>query len=218
MLVRDIMTKDVITVTPDTHLIEVKRLVEENKLKRIPVVDSKGRLLGVVTDGMVTSISSQYAGAKNWYDYAYNVGAMFRTPVKEVMNKAVVTVKPNATVEEALALAQMKRVGSLIVVDDNSKVVGIVTTNDFFYRIVNPVLGIGLPGYRLWVEDGGEGKALEEIISTINKLCAKIVTLHIIVPPDHEKKDLVIHVDCEKPEELIEALRKKGYEADIRRR
>jgi hypothetical protein len=45
-----------------------------------------------------------------------------------------------------------------------------------------------------------------------------IVTLHIIIPPAHKKKDLVIHVNCDKPDDLMNELKKKGYEVDIRRR
>ena len=57
--------------------------------------------------------------------------------------------------------------------------VGIVTTNDFFYKIVNPILGVAkagalVPGIRVEIARGGEGKAMEEIISTINKLGIKI--------------------------------------------
>jgi len=218
MLVRDIMTKDVVTVSPDTHLIEVKKLFDDRKLKRIPVVD-KGKLVGVVTRKRVEKlITPELVGSRNFWDYAYSLGAVMRTPVREVMEKDVVTARPNWTVEEALALAQSRKVGALVVVEENNKLVGIVTTNDFFYRIVNPVLGIGMPGHRIWIEDGGEARALEEIIGTINKMCVDIVTLHIIIPPAHEKKDLVIHVNCDKPDELMNELKKKGYEVDIRRR
>jgi len=77
---------------------------------------------------------------------------------------------PDITAEEALATAQEKKVGSLIVEDDCKHVVGIVTTNDFFYKIVNPVLGLGEPGTRIEIAGGGESKPLEDILSTINGL------------------------------------------------
>ena len=218
MLVRDIMTKDVVTVSPDTHIIEVKKLFDDRKLKRIPVVD-KGKLVGMVTRKRVEKlITPELIGSRNFWDYAYSLGTVMRTPVREVMEKDVVMARPNWTVEEALALAQSRKVGALAVVEEDHKLVGIVTTNDFFYRIVNPVLGIGMPGYRIWIEDGGESKALEDIVITINKLCMDIVTLHIIIPPAHEKKDLVAHVNCDKPEDLVAELKKKGYEVDVRRR
>ena len=85
--------------------------------------------------------------------------------------------------EEALAVAQDNRVGALVVVE-NGTVVGIVTTNDFFYKIVNKVLGIGEKGTRIEVIDGGEGKDLEDVISVINRHGLRIVTLHVIAPPE----------------------------------
>lgn len=218
MLIRDIMTKDVVTVTSDTSVIDAKRIMDRRKLRRLPVVD-KGKLVGVISEGRLErAVPPDISASTSIWDLTYNLSTIHQRPVKEIMHTEVVTISPDATVEEAVALAQARKVGGLVVVEKGNKVVGVVTTNDFFYRIVNPVLGIGLPGYRLWVEDGGEGKALEDIIVTINKLGMNIVTLHIIIPPGHEKKDLVVHVDGDKPDELVAALKKKGYEVDIRRR
>ena len=133
------------------------------------------------------------------------------------METKVVTVTPETTVEEAVATAQANKVGALVVVED-SKVVGIVTTNDFFYRIVNKVLGLGEPGYRIEIAGGGEGEAMEDIISTINKLCMKIITLHVIAPPNADKKDIVVHVDCDDVSQLVDELKGKGYKVDLRKR
>ena len=128
------------------------------------------------------------------------------------------TATPDMTIEEALAKAQANKVGALVVVEDSCRVVGIVTTNDFFYRIVNKVLGLGEPGCRIEVTEGGEGKAMEEIISTINKLGLKIITLHIIAPPKATKKDIIVHVDCEDVSQLVAELKSKGYKVGLRKR
>ena len=68
--------------------------------------------------------------------------------VKDIMVKDLVTASPDMTVESAIALAQGKKVGCLPVLENN-KLVGIVTTNDFFLKILNPLLGIGEPGTRI---------------------------------------------------------------------
>lgn len=215
MLVRDIMTHNVITIPSNAHIIEARRLMDEKKLRRLPVVD-KGKLVGLVSASRLEK-AVQPATAGSVWELSYSLGSLYRTPVKDVMQKEVVTVTPTMTVEEALALAQSRKVGGLVVVDDG-KVVGIVTTNDFFYRIVNPILGVGEPGERVWVPDGGEGKALEEIISIINKLCLEIITLHVIAAPKATKKDLVVHLDCEDVSQLILELTDKGYKAQTRKR
>ncbi len=216
MLVRDIMTTDVITITPDSHVLDAKRIMESKHFRRLPVVDN-GKLVGIVTRQGLERLVPTGAPSNIW-ELSYSLGSMYRTSVKDIMTTDVVTAKPEMTVEEALALAQSRKVGALVVVDDSHKVVGIVTTNDFFYRIVNPVLGVGEVGQRLWVGGGGEGKALEDIISTVNKLGLEIVTLHIIKAPKAKKKDLVIHVRCDDANELVSQLKDKGYRTIIRKR
>ncbi len=215
MLIRDIMTTKVVTVSSNTSIVQVKKLMLEKKLKRIPVVDN-GKLVGLVTVEMIDRVVPQETGGNIW-ELTYNLGSLFRVPVKRIMKRDVVTAHPEMTVEEALALAQSSKVGTLLVTE-GSELKGIVTTNDFFYRIVNKVLGVGKPGHRIWVAEGGEGKAMEEIISTINKLNMKIITLHIIEPPRKKKKDIVVHLDCDDVSPLVDELRKKGHEVELRKR
>jgi len=95
-------------------------------------------------------------------------------------------------------------------------VVGIATTNDFFYKIVNPILGLGQPGTRIEVIGAGETKALQEIISTVNKLGLEITTLHIEQLPEATKKDVCVHIKSEDVSQLITELKGKGYDIPLR--
>ena len=215
MFVRDIMTTNVVTIASNTSIIKAKRIMDSKKLKRLPVV-SEGKLVGVVTAQRLERVVPPETGRSMW-ELTYSFGSLYRTRVKEIMQKDVVTAAPDMTVEEAVALAQSKKVGALIVVED-SKVIGIVTTNDFFYRIVNKVLGVGEPGTRIEIAGGGEGEAIEEIVSIINKRRLKIITLHIIAPPNKAEKDIIVHVDCKNTDELVAELMAKGYKVDQRKR
>ncbi|MFC2060048.1 CBS domain-containing protein [Chloroflexota bacterium] len=217
MKVRDIMTTNVVTVSSNASIIEARRIMEPHRFRRLPV-ESKGKLVGVVTADRLQKVDLPGTTYQSTSELTYSIGALYRTQVKHVMRSNVVTVTPEMTMEEALAIAQANKVGSVVVVEDDDKIVGIVTSNDFFSRIVNPVLGVGEPGQRLWVGTGGEGKALEEIISTINKLGISITTLHIIAAPKATKKDLVVHVDCEDVTELANKLEAKGYRVGLRKR
>ena len=217
MYVRDIMTTDVITIPANTSIINAKRIMREHKFRRLPVVDGGGKLVGIVTEADLEKVSPPGSASPGVWEFSYNVMSIFGTQVREVMKKKVVTVTPGTTVEEAVAVAQANKVGALVVVEDD-RVVGIVTTNDFFYRIVNKVLGVGEPGVRIQVTGGGEGKALEEVISLINKHGLRITTLHIIALPQTTKKDVVAHVDCEDASRLISELTGRGYEVALRKR
>jgi len=214
MHMRDIMTTDVITVHSDTHIIDAKRLMEANKLKRLPVL-RRGKLVGIVTKQSLDKVVPPEPNPRDLLEFSYNISSLYRTPVKDIMKKDVVTVTPDTTVEEAVWLAQKKKVGALVVVEDG-QVVGIATTNDFFYKILNKILGIDMPGTRLEVVGGGEGEALEEIISCLNKSEQNITTLHIYKRRGRAKKNLVIHLDSHDVEQCIAELENKGYKVIVR--
>lgn len=213
MYIRDVMTSNVVTIPSTTSMADAKRIMQAHKFRRLPVVD-KGKLLGIVTEHGLEQVSPSKATSLTVWELSY---LLDKTSVKEIMEKNVVTVSPDMTVEEALAVAQKSLVGALVVVEDG-RVVGMVTTNDFFYKIVNPVLGIGDPGVRLEVTGGGEAPALEEILSVINKHCLKMTNLHIVALPDLEKKDVVVHLDCENVDQIEAELKAKGYKTSLRQR
>ncbi|GAH71408.1 unnamed protein product [marine sediment metagenome] len=213
MYVRDIMTTNVVTIPSSISIADAKRIMEAHRFRRLPVVD-KGRLVGIITERKLEQVSPSKATSLSVWELSYLPD---KTSVKEIMERNVVTVPPDMTAEESLTVAQSNRVGALVVVEDG-KVVGISTTNDFFYKIVNPLLGLGEPGARIEVTGGGEGKALEEVISTINKRGLKITTLHILAPPEATKRDVVVHVDSEEVAQLVAELEGKGYSVKLRQR
>ena len=213
MYIRDIMTTNVVTIPSSTSITEAKRIMEAHRFRRLPVVD-KGKLVGIVTERRLESVSPSKATSLTVWELSY---LLDKTPIKEIMERDVITVSPDMTVEESLTAAQTNKVGALVVLEDN-RVVGVATTNDFFYRIVNPILGIGEPGTRIEVTEGGESKALEEIISCVNKHGLKITTLHIIAPPEAAKKDVVVHLDSEDVSQLVTELEGKGYKVILRQR
>lgn len=213
MLIRDVMTTNVVTVPSNTSISDAKRIMEAHRIQRLPVVD-KGKLVGIVTARRLESVSPSKATSLTVWEMTYLLNT---TPIKEIMEKKVITVSPDTTSEEAVAIAQSNKVGCLVVVDDG-QVVGITTTNDFFYNIVNPILGIGDPGTRIEVIGAGNGKALEEVISTVNKHGLEIITLHIEVLPDKAEKDICIHVDNGDVKKLVGELKAKGYKVNLRKR
>lgn len=216
MYLRDIMTTDVITIPSKTHIIEVRRVMEANKLHRIPVVD-RGKLVGMISKRRLEKVFPPEPNPRDLFEFSYNIASLYGKPVRDIMRRDVVTATPKTTVEEAVALAQAKHVGALVVVEDN-QVVGIATTNDFFYKILNQVLGVSEPGSRLEITKGGEGKALEEIVSCLNKNGLNITALHIHKRPGRAKKNVVIHVDTEDVESCVTELKDKGYKVSLRKR
>lgn len=216
MFIKDVMTANVVTISSDTSLSEAKRVMQAHRFKRLPVVD-KGRLMGVVTENRLEHISPEKATSLTLWEVGF---LLEKTPVARIMEKNVVTVEPEMTVEEGLAIAQKNRVGALVVVEGgkNGQVVGIATTNDFFYSIANKVLGIGEPGSRVHVEKGGEAGALEKIMAAVVSCGMSLTTVHIITNAPGAAKDVVIHLAENEPACLVKALDAAGFSSAVRKR
>jgi acetoin utilization protein AcuB len=213
MYIRDIMTANVVTIPSSTSVAEARRIMAAQGFSRLPVVD-KGKLVGMVTARLLEKVAPSRATSLTMWELSY---LLSKTTVKEVMVRDVVTVTPDTTVEESVALAQSHKVGALVVLEGD-RIVGISTTRDLFYKMFNPILGLGEPGTRIEVIGGGVGKALEEVVSLINKRGLKIVTLHIIVPPGATEKNVVVHLGTDDVSQIIADLESKGYKVNMRKR
>ena len=102
MLVRDIMTSNVITVPSDTPVLEAEQIMTFHRFERLPVVD-KGKLVGLVTKDNLLKASPSDATSFSRGELYY---LLSKLTVKEIMKKKVVTVSPDTSVEKAAAIAQ----------------------------------------------------------------------------------------------------------------
>jgi len=213
MLVSDIMTTNVVSIPSNTSLAEARKIMDAHRIRRLPVID-RGKLMGIVTKDALDRTGPSQLTTFSIHELSYLLN---KITVKEVMRREVVTVTPNMTVEEAVALAQSKQVGALVVTE-GEKVVGIATTNDFFYKVLNPILGIGLPGSRIVVRNCHKTPDIEKIVSTINKLKVGITNLFLIDFPEVNKHDLVVHLDTEDSTKVIQAIKNLGCIVEPRAR
>ena len=131
------------------------------------------------------------------------------------MKKKVVTVSPDTSVEQAAAIAQKNKVGCLPVLEGN-KVVGIVTTNDFFYKILNPLLGLGEAGKRIIVRGGAEPESMQKLLEAVRKSDIEIKSFCSLKSFEAEKNDFVLHLNTENVDKLIEQLKKMGFKVEER--
>ena len=213
MIVADIMTTNVVSISSNTSLAEARRILDAHHFRRLPIID-RGKLVGVVTKDALDRMGPSQLTTFSVHELAYLVN---KVTVKEVMRREVVTVMPDATIEEAVALAQSKRVG-MLVVSEGDKVVGVATTNDFFYKIFNPILGINMPGTRIAIRNCNKGSDIEKVIAVINNLKVRIANLFLIDLPEVGKHDLVVHLDIEDCTKCIEGIRELGFQVEERQR
>jgi acetoin utilization protein AcuB len=210
MYVRDIMTADVIVIPSDMPILEAERIMETNKFERLPVVDNE-KLVGLVTKDNLLKAGPSSANSLSRGELIYILSNL---KVQDVMKKKVVTVTPDTTVESAIATAQNNHVGCLPVLKGDL-VVGIVTTNDFVYKILNPLLGINEKGRRITVHGAGKAREAEKVLACVNTLNMSIKTLWR--PTDEaDKKDLVVHVEEEDVSQLVAKLKDMGFSVEER--
>jgi len=85
------------------------------------------------------------------------------------MHKDVISVPPNTTIEESVAVAQARKVGSLVI-SENNRVIGIATTNDIFMAILNPLLGIGNARFQNCGGRVSQRSGYRKMINVINQM------------------------------------------------
>jgi acetoin utilization protein AcuB len=209
MLVRDIMVKDVVTVSSDTYVLDAERIMELHKIGRLPVVD-KGKLVGLITKDDILKASPSSTTPYNQRQLFY---LMSKLTVKDIMKTKVITVSEDTTIEKSIAVAQKNRVGCLPVTAGD-KLVGIMTTNDVFYKILNPLLGIGAGGKRIIVYDAGAREESGKVMQIVAEAGVTVKTVWI--PPDHDRQDLILHLDTDDANPIITRLKGTGYRVELR--
>ncbi len=128
-LVKDWMTKKVITVGPHTSTPDAGHLMRLNKIRRLPVVDKKGKVIGIVTRSDIREASPSDATTLSVWELNY---LLAKLQVADIMTKNPVTIHPDNTLMTAAKLLYKNKIGALPVVDDNNVIQGILTESDIF--------------------------------------------------------------------------------------
>jgi len=207
MRVQDVMTKELITVEPETPIFQAQKLMREHQVRKLPVV-MRGRLVGMVTHDLFMEITPSKATGFGVQEMHYLLNDM---KVKEIMDKNPVTVSPDMPFEEALNLGQQKGNTGFPVME-NGEIVGIITNGDII-RLLNKFLGLGEEGVRITIE--GLGTRLGEvnmIISILDRHRAPILSL--MTRSRREKQDLIalIRLRVKDATAIVEDLSNVGFD------
>jgi len=138
---KDIMTRDVVTVTPDTSIEELSSLLVQNEISGVPVVDEGGALIGIVTENDLISQNKRlhiptvvsFLDAAIYLEsskkFEQEVKRMAATKVGDICNRKVVSITQDTTVVDIATIMDEKKVHLLPVVTAG-KIVGIVGKRD----------------------------------------------------------------------------------------
>ena len=208
MKVKHWMTKDPITVSPETLAVEAQKIMKENKIRRLPVVD-KGKLAGMVTFRNLIEAAPSSATSLSIHELNYLI---MKIKVKDLMKKNVITVSPEDTVIDAIVRGVDKGIGGFPVVDDQGRLVGIVTETQIARAMIQ-LFGTDAKNEIISLENvdlqpGTFGK----IVTLVEKLGITIVSMFSLPRRTTDLLRVYIRIKSGQREEAIQELKKAGYE------
>ncbi len=206
MLVRDRMTWDPVTITPETPFQDALKLMQEHKFRRLPVVDKKGKLVGIVSERDLLYASPSPATSLSVWELNY---LLSRLKVREIMTKQVITTTPDTPIEDAARVMVDKKIGGLPVVDEKQHVVGVITETDIFKTFVE-MFGGGEPGLRLTLEVPERKGVLADLARTIYELGGHIVSVGSFYGDKPDERELVVKVRGVSKQQLVDSLEALG--------
>jgi len=172
MLVRDRMTLNPVTITPDVSVTDALRLMTDRKIRRLPVLDAQGRLVGIVSDrDLLLASPSPATSLAIWEIHEL----LAKLTVEKIMTREVLTVPEDTPLEEAARLMVDRRIGGLPVMR-GAALVGIISESDLFQALLQ-LLGGRRPGVRITVATSGAKGTIAEITSAIYGAGGDIVGL-----------------------------------------
>lgn len=176
MPVQNWMTTDVVSVGPDTSLLKVGKLMKDHHIRRIPVVDENGQVVGIISDRDVRDASPSKATTLDMYEMHYLLAEL---KAKNIMTANPITVKPTDTVEQAALIMLDNKVGGLPVVDDSGKLVGIISDHDVFKALVD-ITGARMGGLQFAIElpdQPGTARPLFDLLRAHNARLLSVLTV-----------------------------------------
>jgi acetoin utilization protein AcuB len=200
------MSAPAVTIRADTAFQAALKVMRDHSIRTLPVVNKKGKLVGIVTERDLLHASPSAATSLSIWEVHYLLG---KIQVKDIMTKDVITTEPNAPVEEAARLMVAHKIGGLPVLDEDESVVGVITETDIFETFVEMFAG-GHAGVRLTLEVPERKGVLAELSTTIAELGGSIESVGSFFGDVAGERELVIKVRGVSKDQLVETLEALG--------
>lgn len=209
MLVKNWMSKEVMTVNADESMQNAIYLLQEQNIKILPVMDD-GNLVGIISDRDLKKASPSDATTLDMHELLFLIS---KIKVRDLMKKPVYTVRPDHTIEEATALLLEKKISGLPVIDDNNRLVGIITRSDIFRMFIS-LRGLGEKGilFAVRIKDmPGIIKEIRELIHEYGGRTISILSSSANAPDGHLNFYFRIYqIDRERLPSLLNGIKEKG--------
>ncbi len=202
MLVGERMTKRPITVTEETSLPEALELMRQNRIRRLPVLDKQGHLVGIVTELDLLRASPSPATTLSIYEIPY---LLSKIKMRDIMTRDVITVTEDTPIEEAARIMADHKIGGLPVMRDG-RLVGIITETDIF-KILLELFGARQKGIRVTLLVPERKGILARVTARIAEIGGNIISLGTALGDDPTTSMLILRVSEVSEEALVGALK-----------
>ena len=208
MLVKNWMSKTVITIDTEDSIQDAMKLLKTHKIRMLPVI-KKGKLVGVITDRDIKRASASDATTLSVHELNY---ILSKIKVKDVVSNRLITVPYDYTIEETAEVLLNNKISGLPVVDHDGKIVGTITQSDIFREVISSA-GVGRKGIQFAVQlknKPGSIKEVADIIRGYNGRIASILSSYERAPEDYHNVYIRTYdIDRSRLTELIEILKEK---------
>lgn len=206
MYVKDIMTKNTTTIDAEESISKALDIMSVNNYHRLPVIDEEGYLIGLLTESIISKNTPNEATSLSIYELNYLLN---KFKVKDVMIKDVYTIHPDALLEEAAVELRSHNIGCLPVVDENNKLISIITHNDIFDAFID-LLGYhpNATRYVINIQEDKPGilKDLASVFSDNDISIARFAVYKNI-----RGIELVVVTEGKKSQNIIDDLKNRNY-------
>jgi acetoin utilization protein AcuB len=200
MLVKDRMSRPAITVHDTVGVEEALRLMHSENVRRLPVVNRHGKMVGIISELDLLKASPSPATSLSVYEIPY---LLAKIKMKNVMTKDVVTVTEDTPLEEAARVMADNKIGGLPVMRGD-KVVGMITETDLFKTFME-MLGGREEGVRISMLVPDEEGMLAKITGKIADMGVNITALSTIAGEDPSQYLVTIRVEEDADQEALVA-------------
>lgn len=206
MLVKERMVSPAITVTPETSFQDALKLMRDHKFRRIPVVDSNCKLVGIVSERDLLHASPSPATSLSVWEVNY---LLWKLKVADIMTHHVITIAPDAPIEDAANLMLTRKIGGLPVVDHENKVLGVITETDIFKAFAE-LMGSGEKGLRLTIKIPSGSGTLAKLSQAIFEAGGLIISVGSLDRESDGERELIVKVRGVTKDKIVSVLEALG--------
>jgi len=211
MKVKNRMSENPRTVNLDTSVHEAFSLMKAHNIRRLPVVD-KGKVVGIVTIADLNRASPSSATTLSKHELKY---LLAKTKIKDILpkNHKVITIGPDNYIETAARVMRENKIGALPVIDDQGKLVGIITETDIFDALID-VLGVTRAHSRIDFYTSDRPGTIAEITTMIAQKGKNIINTVAFFDKKKDMYKMVIRLEELDCQDVVEALIERGLEVE----